>query len=55
MTGDGRRVAVGLIRLYEVVIFRFASLPTMTDAARQRVVVLCVRCEPSGKLMAIAW
>jgi hypothetical protein len=54
-TGDGR-VAVGLIRLYEVVIFGFASLPTTSDAARRRVVVLCVRCEPSGKLrMAIAW
>ena len=33
MTGDGR-VVVGLIRLYEVVIFGFASLPTMSDAAR---------------------
>jgi hypothetical protein len=55
MTGDGRRVAVGLIRLYEVVIFGFASVPTMSDAARQRVVVMCVRRKPSGKLMAIAW
>ena len=54
MTGDGR-VAVGLIRLYEVVIFGFAPLPTMSDAARQCVIVLCVRREPSGKLMAIAW
>ena len=54
MTGDGR-VAVGLIRLYEVVIFGFTSLPTMSDAARQRVVGLFVRREPSGKLMAIGW
>jgi hypothetical protein len=36
-------------------MFGFASLPTMSDAARQYVIVLIVRCEPSGKLMAIGW
>ena len=54
MTGDGG-VGVGLIRLYEVVIFGFASLPTMSNTARQGVVVLFVRREPSGKFMAIGW
>jgi hypothetical protein len=54
MTGDDR-VAVGLIRLYQVTLFGFASLPTMSDAARQCVVGLFVRREPSGKWMAIGW